>query len=106
VNRFPFLASEIFNCELNKVNDAFFTLPEPEPIREEPEQNPFDKDGNDDFGQKNESEDEEEMQTASPEKQQEAKDEDEDDFERCNEEPDDIIELGDDGQFTLGKIEE
>lgn len=24
LNRLPFIASEIFNCELNKINDIFF----------------------------------------------------------------------------------
>lgn len=26
--RFPFIASEIFNCELNKINNLFFELEE------------------------------------------------------------------------------
>jgi hypothetical protein len=33
-NRFPFLASEIFNCEINSLLDKFFDAPE-EPVKEE-----------------------------------------------------------------------
>ena len=28
LNRFPFIASEIFNCEINQILDKFFEQPE------------------------------------------------------------------------------
>ena len=28
-NRFPFISSEIFNCEINSILDKFFDAPEP-----------------------------------------------------------------------------
>jgi len=39
-NRFPFLANEIFNCEINSLLDKFFDAPEHAPKKVEEETTP------------------------------------------------------------------
>jgi hypothetical protein len=98
VHRFPFLASEIFNCELNKVNDLFFTYSEAKACEEESDHSARGSGQKGDNDQNEEEEDgEEETQQASPEQQDKHNNnEDEEDFERYNEEDDVMIQLGSD----------
>lgn len=98
--RYPFVASEIFNCELGKINDLFFqSAAELQEELTDSAQNSSRKGGKDEDSHdeeanedhENEQEHEKEEEEESKEEKVEKKEEEDDDFERCSEENSDIV---------------
>jgi hypothetical protein len=59
-NRYPFMASEIFNCEMNKVNDMFFMSRAEEHIKSKESSAAKQKESSDKKNKNNNNGDEEE----------------------------------------------
>jgi hypothetical protein len=104
--RYPFIASEVFNCELNKINDMFFSSKAEEEAESSKESSA--RKGNENNDKKNKAsveidEEEDIIEKASPKKPKESEEEDDDELERINPGDEAEIELSleDDDNFEV-----